>query len=67
MNDDLIAGLNAFSDRLNQRARALSHKHQDDDTALLMQGLAITMEAVRSLGVVVNRLDGIPGYGRDGA
>lgn len=67
MNDDLIAGLNAFSDRLHKRAHALSHKHQDDDTALLMQGLAITMEAVRSLGVVVNRLDGIPGYGRDGA
>ena len=67
MNEMIIARLNAHSERLHTRAIELAHPDQDHDLSLMMQSLAITMEAVRALGVTVNRLDGLEGFGGPGA
>lgn len=64
MNEDTIARLNQISEQLHKRAMSLSHPGQDEDMAALMSALAVTMEAVRSIGVVVNRLDGRPAFER---
>lgn len=66
MDEDLIARLNVASARLHRRSLELAHPGQDPNLSEMMQALALTMEAVRSIGVVVNRLDGVRGFGRDG-
>ncbi|WEZ84635.1 hypothetical protein P6U16_08705 [Rhizobium sp. 32-5/1] len=67
MNEDIIAQLKTHSELLYNRAPALNHPDQDRDLWLVMESLAITMEAVRTLGVAVNRLDGLEGFGGPGA
>ncbi|CAN7754695.1 MULTISPECIES: hypothetical protein [Ensifer] len=66
MNEDIIERLNAVSQRLHTRSLELAHPDQDHDLSLIMQSLAITMEAVSALGATVNRLDGLQGFGRAG-
>jgi hypothetical protein len=66
MNEDIIARLNTHSQQLHVRSLALAHPGQDNDLSLMMQSLAITMEAVSALGATVNRLDGLQGLGRAG-
>ena len=61
MNEDIIERLNAVSQRLHTRSLELAHPDQDHDLSLIMQSLAITMEAVSALGATVNRLDGLQG------
>jgi hypothetical protein len=64
MEEDLIARLNQQSERLHKRALELSHPGQDDDMATVMSSLAVISEALRSVGVIANRLDGLPGFER---
>jgi hypothetical protein len=66
MNEDMIERLNAVSQLLRRRSLELANPDDDRDLALVMQGLAITMEAVSELGAKVNRLDGLQGLGRAG-
>lgn len=66
MNEDLNARLDTIGEALRRRAAELSGSGQERDIALLMEGLATTMEAVRSLGATVGRIDGLPGLGSDG-
>jgi hypothetical protein len=66
MDEDLLARLNVMSERLHRRSLDLAHPDRDHDLSEMMQALAVTMEAVRSIGVAVNRLDGVRGFGRDG-
>lgn len=66
MDDDTIARLNIISDELHTRAIALSHPNQDHDVAKLMSALAVTMEAVRAIGVTLNQMNGKPGFERPG-
>ncbi|WEZ83516.1 hypothetical protein P6U16_01270 [Rhizobium sp. 32-5/1] len=67
MNEDIIAQLNIHCERLHTRAQELAGPDNDHDLALMMKSLAITMEAVGALGVTVNRLDGLEGFGGTGA
>jgi hypothetical protein len=66
MNEDIIERLNAVSQLLRRRSLELANPDDDQDLSLIMQGLAITMEAVSALGAAVNRLDGLQGLGRAG-
>lgn len=58
MNEEILNRLAATSHQLHMRSLALSHPNQDQDLASMMQALAITMEAVRSLGLTVNQMNG---------
>lgn len=64
MDDDLIVRLETIGGELERRSLEL--EQSDRDTALMMQGLAVAMEAVRSLAGTVSRLDGLPGLGKGG-
>jgi hypothetical protein len=66
MNEDIIERLNAVSQQLRRRSLELANPDDDRDLSLIMQGLAITMEAVSALGAAVKRLDGLQGLGRAG-
>ncbi|KPH08335.1 hypothetical protein CO657_09055 [Rhizobium acidisoli] len=66
MNDETITQLDTVSRQLNVRARALSELDQENDIAMLMSALAVTMEAVRSLCQDMNQLNGPKGLGSDG-
>ncbi|ACI55093.1 hypothetical protein GGI64_000411 [Rhizobium leguminosarum] len=66
MNDETIKLLDTVSRQLNVRARALSELDQENDIAMLMSALAVTMEAVRSLCEDMNQLNGPKGLGSDG-
>ena len=66
MNDETITQLDTVSRQLNVRARALSELDQENDIAMLMSALAVTMEAVRSLCEDMNQLNGPKGLGSDG-
>jgi hypothetical protein len=66
MNDDTMTQLDTASRQLHQRSRALSQLDQDNDIAMLMSALAVTMEAVRSLCEDMNQLNGPKGLGSDG-
>ncbi|MCW1406825.1 hypothetical protein OLZ32_02885 [Rhizobium sp. 1AS11] len=67
MNDETLTQLNTASQQLHARSRALSQSDNDNDIALLMSALAVTMEAVRSLGEDMNQLNGPKGLGSDGS
>ncbi|MBB3645922.1 hypothetical protein FHX14_002115 [Rhizobium sp. BK619] len=66
MNDETITQLDTVIRQLNVRARALSELDQENDIAMLMSALAVTMEAVRSLCEDMNQLNGPKGLGSDG-
>ena len=66
MDDDLVTRLTTIGGDLKNRAAELGQTGQDRDTALLMQGLAVTMEAIRALGAATDRLDGLSGLGKSG-
>jgi hypothetical protein len=66
MDDDLIARLNTESTDLRQRAQEIDESSDERDTALLMQGLATAMDAIRALAATARRLDGPPGLGKSG-
>ncbi|MBY2917380.1 hypothetical protein [Rhizobium leguminosarum] len=51
---------------LHARSRQLSQPDKDNDIAILMSALAVTMEAVRSLCEDMNQLNGPKGLGSDG-
>jgi hypothetical protein len=61
LDQDTIARLNTISQELHTRAIALSHPNQDHDIAQIMSALAVTMEAVRSIGVTLNQMNASPG------
>lgn len=67
MDDDLIARLNAASAGLQARAGELQRSGPDRDTALLMDGLAVALEAIGQLASTAERLDGLKGLGAAGA
>jgi hypothetical protein len=58
--------LDTISQQLHARSRALSQLDNDNDIAILMSALAVTMEAVRSLSEDMNQLNGPKGLGSDG-
>ncbi|MBY3044537.1 hypothetical protein [Rhizobium leguminosarum] len=66
MNDETIIQLDTISQQLHARSRALSQLDNDNDIAILMSALAVTMEAVRSLCEDMNQLNGPKGLGSDG-
>ncbi|HTO29901.1 MAG TPA: hypothetical protein VL202_01780 [Pararhizobium sp.] len=66
MDDDTVTQLNVIRDQLHARAEELSRLKSDDDTATLMSAMAVTMEAVRSLGQKLDKLDGPQGLGGAG-
>ena len=66
MDDDLAARLEAACGNLQRRAQELSGTAEHRDTALIMTGLAVIMEGIRSLGATAGRLDGPDGLGRSG-
>jgi hypothetical protein len=66
MDNDLIARLNTESSDLRRRAMEIDKSSEDRDTALLMQGLATAIDAIRALAATAGRLDGPPGLGRSG-
>ncbi|TAV73795.1 hypothetical protein [Rhizobium leguminosarum] len=67
MNDETIMQLETVSQELHARSRALSQPDNDNDVAILMSALAVTMEAVRSLSEDMNQLNGPRGLGSDGS
>ncbi|QIO51778.1 hypothetical protein HA461_11560 [Rhizobium leguminosarum bv. trifolii] len=67
MNDETIMQLETVSQQLHARSRALSQPDNDNDVAILMSALAVTMEAVRSLSEGMNQLNGPRGLGSDGS
>ncbi|MBB4290310.1 hypothetical protein GGE16_002350 [Rhizobium leguminosarum] len=66
MNDETMTQLDTISQKLHARSRQLSQPDNDNDTAILMSALAVTMEAVRSLCEDMNQLNGPKGLGSDG-
>lgn len=66
MNDDLLARLQSESASLRTRAIEIDKASDASDTAMLMQGLATAMEAIRALAATAGRLDGPPGLGKSG-
>ncbi len=66
MDENTITELNVISDQLHARAEELSQSRPDSDTATLMSAMAVTMEAVRSLGQKLDKLDGPQGLGGAG-
>lgn len=66
MDDELLARLAAESATLRKRALEIDKSSQTRDTALLMQGLATAMEAIKALAATAGRLDGPPGLGKSG-
>jgi hypothetical protein len=66
MDDNLTNHLVATGGELQRRAQELGQSGQESDTALLMQGLALTMEAIRSIEQTLSRLDGLDGLGNSG-
>ncbi|AOF89349.1 hypothetical protein [Sinorhizobium sp. RAC02] len=66
MDNELIARLNTTSADLRQRALEIDKSAEESDTALLMQGLATAMDAIRALAATAGRLDGPPGLGKSG-
>ncbi|API51689.1 hypothetical protein BMW22_08700 [Rhizobium leguminosarum] len=67
MNDETLTQLDIVSQQLHARSRALSQPDKGNDIAILMSALAVTMEAVRSLGEDMNQLNGPKGLGSDGS
>ncbi|MBN9986833.1 hypothetical protein [Rhizobium laguerreae] len=67
MNDETLTRLDTVSQQLRARSRQLSQPEKDNDIAILMSALAVTMEAVRSLGEDMNQLNGPKGLGSDGS
>ncbi|WP_027667414.1 hypothetical protein [Rhizobium leguminosarum] len=67
MNNETIMQLDTVSQQLHARSRALSQPDKDNDIAILLSALAVTMEAVRSLGEDMNQLNGPKGLGSDGS
>ncbi|MBY5350569.1 hypothetical protein [Rhizobium leguminosarum] len=67
MNVEIMTQLDTIRQQLHARSRALSQPDKDNDTAILMSALAVTMEAVRSLGEDMNKLNGPKGLGSDGS
>ncbi|MBY5364318.1 hypothetical protein HFO97_31125 [Rhizobium leguminosarum] len=67
MNDEIMTQLDTISQQLRARSRALSQPDKDNDIAILMSALAVTVEAVRSLGEDMNQLNGPKGLGSDGS
>lgn len=66
MDDELIDRLDVIGRDLNRRAQKLGQSSAEEDTALLMQGLAAALEAIRSLGKTTRRMDGPEGLGESG-
>jgi hypothetical protein len=66
MNDDTFSQLHMISHQLQTRSDELARAGENNDIALLMSALAVTMDAVRSLGEDINQLVGLKGLGRDG-
>ncbi|MBY3233778.1 hypothetical protein RWK44_24250 [Rhizobium sp. 25PS6] len=67
MNDETLTRLDTVSQQLRARSRQLSQPEKDNDISILMSALAVTMEAVRSLGEDMNQLNGPKGLGSDGS
>ena len=64
MDDELITRLKTIGTELEQRSLEL--ELTDQDTALLMQSLAVALDAISSLGKTVSRFDGLEGLGKSG-
>ncbi|MCV9942704.1 MULTISPECIES: hypothetical protein [Rhizobium] len=67
MNDETLTQLDTISQQLHARSCALAQPDKDNDIAILMSALAVTMEAVRSLGEDMKQLNGPKGLGSDGS
>ncbi|WP_421578199.1 hypothetical protein [Shinella sp. M31] len=66
MDDDLLTRLESDSAALRRRAQEMGKFNEEQDIAMLMQGLATTMDAIRALAITVGRLDGLSGLGKSG-
>lgn len=66
MNDDLLTRLESESAGLRSRALEIDKFSGTRDTAMLMQGLATAMDAIRVLAATAGRLDGPSGLGKSG-
>lgn len=66
MDENLTDRLDVVGRDLQRRAQSLGQSPEDQDTALLMEGLAVTIDAIRSLAATASRLDGPEGLGGSG-
>lgn len=64
MDDSLTARLHTIGSELERRSLQLEASNQD--IALVMQGLAATMEAIRVIEETMSRVDGLEGLGKGG-
>lgn len=66
MDNDLLARLETESAGLRRRALEIDKPTDRRDIAMLMQGVATTMEAIQTLVITAGRLDGPSGLGQGG-
>ena len=66
MDEQLVERLDVIGRDLKRRAHQLGQSIQEQDTALLMQALAVTIDAVSHLCKTTDRLDGPTGLGHTG-
>ncbi len=66
MTDESFAELATISHQLKTRSYELSQSSGDHDIAMLMAALAVTMDALKSLGEDINQLVGPKGLGASG-
>jgi hypothetical protein len=66
MTEETFAQLTSISHQLQTRSYELSQAGKDHDVAMIMSALAVTMDAVRSLGEDLRQLTGPKGLGAEG-
>jgi len=66
MNEDLMDRLEVIGADLKRRAHKLGQSNDQQDNALIMEGLAAVIEAVCSPCEAARKADGLEGLGRGG-
>jgi hypothetical protein len=66
IDESFVQQLTAASHQLKTRSYELSQSGDDHDIAMIMAALAVTMDAVKSLGEDINQLVGPKGLGASG-
>jgi hypothetical protein len=64
MDDEMMARMTTIGSELERRSLELELSNQD--AALMMQSLAVTLEGIRYINQTLARVDGLEGLGRQG-
>ena len=64
MDDEMMARMTTIGSELERRSLELELSNQD--AALMMQSLAVTLEGIRCINQTLARVDGLEGLGRRG-